>query len=208
MRKFLSYIAFAAFISVAPVSVAAQADAEDPDVLDMSLDENINYPEVPKKAKAYVCSAMDQIKRMLIKNGIDARLSREGEVVEFSIPCSSLFATGSLELKPGADKLLQPLGPIVREPGRYKVLVAVHTDDTGDSVYADSISAARANAIDDYYWTIAGQNETNLIPYGIGKDEPLQPNTTILGRNANRRVEFFIIPDQELLIQAGVKPRK
>lgn len=205
MRKLLSLIAFIAIWAV--TAAAAQVD-ETPDVLDMNLDENINYPEVPRKAKTYVTTAMDQLRRMLIKSGFEARLTRDGEVVEFSVPCDRLFLPGSLALKPGSDKILNQLGPVVRDNEVYKVLVAVHTDDTGDTIYADSISAARANAIDDYLWTLAGEIDTNIIPYGIGKDEPIQPNTTILGRRANRRVEFFIIPDEGMLLRAGVKIKK
>lgn len=202
MRRILS-LATAALICCFGLSAADTARTVD--VLDMSLDENINYPDVPKKAKSYVSSSMDHLRRMLNKNGFDARLTREGEVVEFSIPCDRLFAPGAVELKAGADKVLHPLGTVVRDNTLYKVLVAVHTDDTGDSVYADSISAERANAIDDFLWTLAGEIDTNLVPYGMGKDEPLQPNTTILGRAANRRVEFFIVPDEELIARSGVK---
>lgn len=204
MRKILSLAS--GLLMLLPASAAADnTSAEAPDVLEMSLDQNINYPQVPKKAKSYVASVMDNLKRMLNKSGYEARLSRDGEVVEFSVRCDKLFAPGAVDLKPGADKVLHPLGAIVRDNTLYKVLVAVHTDDTGDEEYADSISAARANAIDDYLWTLAGEIDTNLVPYGIGKDEPVKPNNSMAGRAANRRVEFFIVPDQELIARGGAK---
>ncbi len=185
--------------------VTAAGQSEEQDVLEYSLDQNIATPEVPKKAKAYVKTAMDQLRRYMLKSGFATEMLRDGEVVELTVPCSDLFGAGAVELKPTAGERLRPLGIVVREPKKYKVLVAVHTDDTGDEVYADSISAARANAIDDYLWQLAGTDDTNVVPYGIGKDEPRVPNTTRVNRAVNRRVEIFIIPDRKLFELAGVK---
>lgn len=183
---------------------AAEPD-EPRDVLDMSIDENIATPEVPRKAKTYVTTAMDQLRRHFVKNNMSVETLREGEVLEITIPCADLFAAGAVEPKAGAMEVLRPLGLVVRDPAKYKVLVAVHTDDTGDEQYADSISGARANAVDDCLWMLAGEKDTNVVPYGIGKDEPRLPNTSRSNRAQNRRVEIFIVPDDGLLEMAGVK---
>lgn len=208
MKRYLSSSIIAAAlvcgIVATPLSAASPETAE-PDALEMSVDENHATPEVPKKAKTYVVTAMDQLRRHLVKNGMTIEPLRDGEVLEITIPCSVLFASGSLELKKAGAEFLRPLGMVAREPNRYKMLVTVHTDDTGDDAYADSISAARANAIDDYLWQLAGEKETNVIPYGIGKDEPRLPNTSRTNREANRRAEIFIVPDDGLLEMAGVK---
>lgn len=175
--------------------------------LDMSVLENINTPAIPAKGKAYVRTAMDQLRRNLVKNGFEVSNEREGEVLKITIPCEVLFSIGAIDLKPSAGDKLRRLGSIVREPEKYKVLVTVHTDDTGDELYADSISAARANAIDDGLWQIAGEKETNVIPYGIGKDEPLKPNNSRANRALNRRVEIYIVPDEGMLLLAGIKKK-
>ncbi len=191
---------------LAAPSIAAQADAEtEPDALEMSVDENIETPAVPKRARTYVRTAMDQLRRMLLKKGLAVETLREGEVLEVTIKCSQLFAPCALNLKQSGTELLKGLSFIVNDPRKYKVLVAVHTDDTGDEMYSDSISAARANAIDDCFWQLAGGKETNVIPYGIGRDEPRMPNDSRSNRDANRRVEIYIIPDRGLLELAGVK---
>lgn len=197
-------LAVAAMIAVSPV-MAVPAQDEDTDVLELSVDENLATPDVPKKAQTYVRTAMDQLRRHLVKNGMAVEPLRDGEVLEITVPCSKLFAPGSMDLKKSGAEYLRPLGIVAREPKRYKVLVTVHTDDTGDDMYADSISAARANAIDDCLWELAGEKETNVIPYGIGKDEPRVPNTSHTNREANRRAEIFIVPDFGLLEMAGVK---
>ncbi len=181
------------------------AQEQEQDVLELSLDQNLALPEVPKKAKTYVKTAMDQLRRHLVKSGFEAEMLRDGEVIELTVPCADLFGAGALDTKAAAAERLRPLAIVAREPNKYKMLVAVHTDDTGDDVYADSISAARANAIDDLLWQLAGVDETNVVPYGLGKDEPRVPNTTRINRATNRRVEIFIIPDRKLFELAGVK---
>ncbi len=181
------------------------ADNKDVNPLDLSIEENIVVPEVPKKAKKYVITAIDQLRRQLIKEGFEVEALRNNEVVGFIIPCSALFAPCETSLKPSADNILSKLGFIIRDTGKYKILVIVHSDDTGDAQYADSITAARANSIDDYFWKLSGQKETGIIPYGVGMDEYIKTNNSIANREANRRVEIIIIPDYGLLQMAGVK---
>lgn len=201
-RRLLSVL-FVVFMAFAQVRGAEPESA--PDVLDLSLDQNLAVPEVPKKAKTYVKTAMDQLRRHMIKNGFEVEMLRDGEVLELTVPCAALFGPGAVTLLPSASERLRPLGIVAREPQKYKMLVAVHTDDTGDDQYADSISAARANAVDDFLWNLTGQEDTNIIPYGIGKDEPRLPNNTRANRAVNRRVEIFIVPDRKLFELAGVK---
>ena len=202
--KRLLIAAVTAFVSVAAF---AQSDSGE-DALELTFAQNLERPDVPRRAEQFVRVHMDQVRRNLIKNGLEANTLRNGEVLQVTVPCEQLFATSSVELKPSASELLSKLSIIFRDPAKYKLIVAVHTDDTGDDLYADSISAARANAIDDGLWQLAGEKETNVIPYGIGKDEPLVPNTSRNNRARNRRVEFFIVPDQGLIELSGVKLKK
>jgi outer membrane protein OmpA-like peptidoglycan-associated protein len=38
-----------------------------------------------------------------------------------------------------------------------------------------------------------------MIPYGCGADEPLMANNSRVNRDANRRLEIYIIPDKIML---------
>lgn len=192
-------------VAIVGFSVAAADEPPATDNLDLSVAENIATPAVPAKAKPYIKGAMDQLRRYFIKDGFDCAMLRDGEVLRVTVPCSRLFPACDTELKPSAASVLKPFAMVVREPGKYKMLITVHTDDTGDDMYADSITATRANAIDDYLWQLAREQETNVVPYGLGRDEPLVPNKSMAGRATNRRVEFIIVPDTELLRQSGVK---
>ncbi len=190
------------------VGYATASEAPESDPLDLTVSQNIETPEVPKKAKRYVLTAVSQLRQHLTDNGFEVETLRDGEVLQLSIPCSQLFAPCSIQLKPSAGNILSRLGSAIRTPGKYKVLVAVHSDDTGDDQYADSITAGRANALDDYFWELNEKQDTSVIPYGIGNEEPLQPNNTRANREANRRVEITIVPDYVLFEMAGVKRKK
>ena len=49
---------------------------------------------------------------------------------------------------------------------------------------------------------MALNSEANVIPYGIGFDEPLFDNHSIVNRSRNRRIEIYIIPTQQLIDMA------
>lgn len=215
MRKKLALLATVALVSAAMATAkrpaaSARPDDSSPaatevDVLDLSLDDNLASPDVPRKAQNAIRGYMDQLRRKYDTAGLAATSLRDGEVIMVTMPVSTFFAPMATDLKQGARAKLGFLEPIVREPAKYKVLVAVHTDNTGDDLYADSISGARANAIDDALWLMAGERETNVIPYGMGSESPVNNNATRKGREKNRRVEFYIVPDKGLLQMAGVK---
>lgn len=187
-----------------PLSAELYAQAQD-DAFDLSLSENLSKPSVPRKAQAYVNASMDQLRRHFVKNGLKVSAERGGEVIKIVVSCEDLFAPGEIVLKEKSKDLLRKLNVVVSEPRKYKMIVAVHTDDTGDEQYADSISGARADAIDDMLWQISGEKDVNIIPYGIGKDEPVAPNSSIANRALNRRVEFYIVPDEGLFDAANYR---
>lgn len=202
--KRLSKIKRLAAIALMIVGVAMQAlcatpDGDSaPDEMELSVDENIATPKVPKKAQTMVRATIDGLRRSLIKQGLNVASMRNAEVLQVTVPCSSLFAPNAKALKASAEKILSPIVTVAKQPELYKILIAVHADNTGDDTYADELTEARANAIDDYLWEKAGQIETFVVPYGLGHDEPLTNNDSALNRHKNRRVEIFIVPREEL----------
>lgn len=168
---------------------AAQTDAAD-----LDLDTNINTPAIPQKRRAEAADHARRLAASLRTTGMRASTIREGEVVLATLPCDTIFPANSTEPKREALHRMRGLKSIVEDNDRYKVLVAVHADDTGDDAYSDALTEARANAVDDLLWQLAGRDDTNVVIYGLGKDEPLNDNTTRADRRANRRIEFYIVP--------------
>jgi type VI secretion system protein ImpK len=105
-----------------------------------------------------------------------------------------MFESGSAQVQPGAQPLLQRVGQALREePGR--VLVVGHSDNQPiRSVRFPSnfeLSAARADAARQLLAGASGQPE-RFTSAGRADTEPLGSNATPEGRDANRRIEIVL----------------
>jgi len=192
----------ACLLALALVLSASAAAPRDFDPLAAGIEENISYPAVPQKHREKVSAAMHSLERTLRELGYKTTRVRSGEVVLVTIPCSSLFAPNSIELKTKASGVLSQLLPYIRRSDNYKVIVAVHADNTGDAEYSDRLTADRANTVDDYFYRALGEQDSGIIPYGLGGDEPLMPNHGIENRAMNRRVEIYFVPTRAFIDKA------
>ena len=182
-----------------PATTSAQSDF---DPLSANIEENIAKPEVNPKHSEAVKTAIKQLVSALRQAGYDVTTVRKGEVAMVTLPCSALFQPNSTQLRDAAAKKLSPMAPYISRHDNYKVILAVHSDDTGDSQHADNITANRANAIDEFYYKLGSDAETGIIPYGLGSDEPVAPNTGVANRAQNRRVEIYFVPTEEFIKKA------
>ncbi len=181
------------------LSVALPMRADDFDPLAASIDDNLRHPAVPAKASPAVVSAMGQLLRTLRNAGFSVQAVRGGEVVVVTIPASELFGPGATSLKDGAQAKLRPLLPYIQRTDNYKVILAAHSDNTGDELYNDRLTADRANAVDEFFFRLNNSAETGIIPYGLGFDEPVAPNNSVADRAKNRRVEIYFVPTAEYI---------
>lgn len=184
------------------VGVAASGADNNFDPYSANIEENIATPAVSAKASQAVINAMSQLVKTLRGAGYTVDAVRKGEVVLVTIPCTELFSANSVELKKDASKRLTPLVPYIKRSDNFKIILAVHSDDTGDELYAERLTADRANAIDEFFFQANDRQDTGIIPYGLGADEPVAPNSGIGNRAKNRRVEIYFVPTQLLIDKA------
>jgi outer membrane protein OmpA-like peptidoglycan-associated protein len=91
------------------------------------------------------------------------------------------------------------LSDLKKNPGLLDgatVVVAGHTDGTGDPGYNYELGQRRANAVARY---LAQQKElagVQVIPVSYGETAPLDRNTSAKGRAVNRRVEILVYRDE------------
>ncbi|MER2559609.1 MAG: OmpA family protein [Myxococcaceae bacterium] len=103
------------------------------------------------------------------------------------------FASGKAVVLPRSAVLLAQIARVLKEhPEIERVSVEGHTDDRGDRVMNQKLSEARAAAVRQTI-IIAGVAQERITSRGFGPDQPVQPNATPAGREANRRVEFVIV---------------
>lgn len=184
------------------VSLKAQSDAESFNPDNATIDEQLAQNGVPEKALQPLIRHLDKIGAVYQRHGLEVRKERRGDVLTVIVPVERLFGVNDTALVKGSARVLGAFRDLLRQPLLYKILVIVHSDDTGSDSYANAFTESRANAIDDYYNEIFDGEALNIVPYGVGKDDALVPNTSIVNRQRNRRVEFMIIPEKQLIEQA------
>lgn len=206
-RRFLAGAAAALCLLAIPAALsAADPAASEPavDLSEYSLQENLNLPEVPKKQQPYIKDYMLREARSLQKMGYKIETMRRGEVVIASIPAAELFAPNDSTLLPSADARLKNFLPYFRVPGRFKVILAMHSDDTGSEPYLYDLTESRIVALYGYFDEHARQTEL-LMGYPMGPSEPLAPNDSRQRRYDNRRLEIYIVPGPVLIAESKTK---
>ena len=135
------------------------------------------------------------------KNNCTVETYRNKEVLLVTIPASSLFPPNTTELRPDASKLLEPLKRYLRDPDMYRVLMVMHTDNTGSEAYRERLTEERSKAVADWY-SDQGADTTYLFPYAFSDDMPLVENNSMSNRERNRRLEVYLVPGKKMLEQA------
>lgn len=170
--------------------------------MDMDFLPNISTPEVHEKAKGGVKKAVRNLAEQL-KNRATVDLVRNDEVVLVTFPTDDLFLPNDTMLTTEGASRLAPLLPHMANPMMYKIVLAVHTDDTGSDYYRDELSTARLNSIYDWFMLAvdSGQLQENLIiiPFAMSNSMPLADNNTRAHRAQNRRLEVYFIPGPQLI---------
>ena len=106
----------------------------------------------------------------------------------------SLFDSGKSMLKAGSTKMLvNSLVGIKAKPG-WLIVVAGHTDNTGNPQLNQTLSQKRAEAVRDWMRDTGDVPESCFAVQGYGASRPIATNDTPEGRALNRRVEISLVP--------------
>lgn len=182
------------------LAVSLQAEAKTDlnkyhqEITELSIDDNLQKPDMPAKLIIKAREAMATLSNRIERAGMKTDLTeREGMVLMVTIPVAELFNSNDTLLSRVAPNRLKVLANPLRTPDKYKLLVVVHSDDTGTEEYLNNLTRARADAIRRW---IADQGipVEGVVPYGMGYDEPVSSEQSRKGREANRRVEFYYVP--------------
>ncbi|MBR5843425.1 MAG: OmpA family protein [Bacteroidaceae bacterium] len=175
------------------------AEAQHPNLSELTVDENLLIPEIGKRQKEKVCKLQaTEAKRLSAVEGIEIELTRDDEVIHITIAASRLFAPNETTLLDSSDALLRSLLPCLRTPDYYHVLLVMHSDNTGNESYNYALTTDRVSAIYDWMEQNGGCVEY-VVPYAAGSYEPKTSNNTIAGRAKNRRLEIYLIPAEAML---------
>lgn len=126
---------------------------------------------------------------------------RNKEVLLITIPAHLLFAPNSTDLSAGAEEYLIPLKRYLKDPDMFRVVLVMHTDNTGSEEYRDLITTERVEAVFDWFEDNV-EDTRYLFAYALGDDMKLVPNDSMENRAKNRRLEIYLVPGSKMVAQA------
>lgn len=192
------------FMAMALLILAGQQPLnakDDYDIYDLSLDENLLLPEINNDKQA------DKIQDFQLdmavafkKSNYDVEIMRDDEVIVITIPASQLFNANDTVLNPVGQELLKPFLRMIKNPGFYKMLLVMHSDNTGSETYTLNLTRQRVNAI--YDWFDENGSVDYVVPYALGDTDPLVDNNSVENRKRNRRLEIYLVPEKTMIQQA------
>ncbi len=174
---------------------------DEDDIYEMSLDENLETPEIRNdKQAAKIQEFQYDIAVAFSLSNYDVEVMRDGEVIVITIPASQLFGPNDTVVTKVGQELLKPFLRMIKNPGFYKMLLVMHSDNTGSQVYTLNLTRQRVNAI--YDWFDENGSVDYVVPYALGDTEPLVDNNSFENRKTNRRLEIYLVPEKTMLQQA------
>jgi outer membrane protein OmpA-like peptidoglycan-associated protein len=130
-----------------------------------------------------------------------AEVKRVGEGINVTFEEGVLFGYDKYDITTSAEKKLQELATILNKYPDTYVLVEGHTDATGTDEYNLSLSRKRAESVSDELREKDVRNQRIKTAW-YGEDQPKYSNDTDANRSKNRRVEFAIYANEELINEA------
>lgn len=104
------------------------------------------------------------------------------------------FQSGKAVISSASHSSLSELAALLKEHPSWGLLLAGHTDNTGDDEANMILSSNRARAVKDYL-VQQGVEASKIVVAYYGETRPIASNDTAKGRQQNRRVEMRLIFD-------------
>ena len=173
----------------------------DDDIYEMSLDENLESPEIKNDKQAdKVQEFQYDMAVAFSRYNYDVEVMRDGEIIVITIPASQLFEANDTVVTKVGQELLRPFLRMLKNPGFYKMLLVMHSDNTGSTAYTLNLTRQRVNAV--YDWFDENGSVDYVVPYALGDTDPLVDNNSVENRKTNRRLEIYLVPEKTMLQQA------
>lgn len=176
---------------------------------DLSFIEMLNTPEAGSLSNTISAFQKKEGQSVLLKNnkyskkyGVNVELTRNKEVLLVTIPAALLFDPNETVLSDKASQFLEPIKRYLKKPDMYRVLLAMHTDNTGSEEYREQLTEDRVDAVFEYFDKANNVDTRYLFSYALGDDLPINENNSVENREKNRRLEIYLVPGEKMLEQA------
>jgi outer membrane protein OmpA-like peptidoglycan-associated protein len=123
-----------------------------------------------------------------------AKVAESPKGLVINLSSSVLFASGESKLLRGSQKSMDQVIEVLKAYPSNKVVIAGHTDSSGNEAKNIELSLKRAQSVRDYIVS-KGIDEARLTVQGFGSKQEAASNATVAGRALNRRVEIIILKE-------------
>ncbi len=202
MKSLLTRYSLLGFIALSYLSLQAQTIADDEPA---DFNTELNIPVIPDKQIPKIKANIHSIYESLINQGYNVEMCRDDQVLLITIQLDKLFGPNETTLLNSASSVLQPFTQYTRHYGLYKILLTVHSDDTGSPAYRQWLCEQRVISLYEYFDTHSS-SPSMIYGYPMALQIPLTDNNSRDRRALNRRLEIYIIPGPEMFTKA--KSRK
>ncbi|MDR0540792.1 MAG: OmpA family protein [Dysgonamonadaceae bacterium] len=153
-------------------------------------------------AGALIGAKMDKQKKELeaIANA-KVESANNGQAIKVTFDAGILFATNSSTLSASSKTALTQFGATLKTYPDTYVEIYGHTDSTGTDKTNIPLSEQRANSVKRFLED-QGIAATRMAYQGLGSSQPVGDNGTAIGRQQNRRVEIYILPNEKMIQEA------
>lgn len=117
-----------------------------------------------------------------------------GSARMFNLNSNYLFDVGKDALKPSSKQELDKVAREINSLGKINIIIEGHTDSTGDKKNNLTLSKRRAESVKKYLQGKITNHKAQFFCRGKADEIPAASNKTEAGRELNRRVEVFLIP--------------
>jgi outer membrane protein OmpA-like peptidoglycan-associated protein len=153
-------------------------------------------------AGALIGNKMDKQKKELAAiKGAQVESTNDGQAIKVTFDSSILFATNSSDLNASSKSALMQFAQSLKANPDTYVEIYGHTDSTGNDKINVPLSEQRAYSV-EYFLENQGVSAPRMAYAGLGASRPVADNTTTIGRQQNRRVEIYILPDEKMTREA------
>ena len=153
-------------------------------------------------AGAIIGNKMDKQKAELekIKNA-QVESVNDGQAIKVTFESGILFATGKSNLNSASTTALTQFASSLQANPDTDVQIFGHTDNTGSDATNQTLSEQRASSVKNF---LISQNvaSSRMTTQGFGSSQPVADNSTAAGKELNRRVEIYILPNQKMIDDA------
>ncbi|WP_372776249.1 OmpA family protein [Mangrovibacterium sp.] len=123
------------------------------------------------------------------------------QAIKVTFDSGILFATGKSTLSTASKDALVKFASSLQSTPETDVTIYGHTDNTGSREINVRLSNERAESVAKYL-IANGVMGARLTTEGKAYDEPVASNETVEGRAQNRRVEIYIVANEQMIQQA------